>query len=165
MNRRKDIADMIRDLRMVDTPNLTPKERNQAIRAHAYGWNRRRAPDSRTFGPDPEPRETWTPGHKPSGLGRWQGTDCRLAKALDDAMADGCCDECGDVDGPGYFARVPFSHRPGGYIVEVTTYGFHDAIRYDDAAEFDAAWKRLETLCAEFYDDETDDDADVADDD
>jgi hypothetical protein len=36
--RRAAAADMVRALRAVPTPSLTPRERNRAIRSHARGY-------------------------------------------------------------------------------------------------------------------------------
>lgn len=104
----------------------------------------------------------WIPGYKPCGpFTRWCYVDARLAWALDEALATGCCDEIGDVDGPGLYACVPFSHRPGGYIVLIDSQGFHYADRHETAEALDKAWAEIDAAVTIFYGNEGDDDEDT----
>lgn len=109
----------------------------------------------------------WTPGYKPCGpFTRWCYVDARLAWALDEALGTGCCEETGDVDGPGFYARVDFSHRAGGYIVRIDSQGFHYADRYETAETLDAEWCRIDADVTVFYgnngeDDDEDEDEDA----
>lgn len=91
---------------------------------------------------------------QPYGPGRWEGFDRRLAKALDDAIGTGCCEESGDVDGPGWFARVDRSGTGrGGYIISVDSQGFHHAEPFATDRALNHAWANVERETGDWYDD------------
>lgn len=89
---------------------------------------------------------------RPYGPGRWEGTDERLAAVFDNILGDGCVDTLGDLsEGRDFLARVPYSHRPGGYIVGIDTQGFHSAYRYATAESMAHDWTLAEQEDAEAY--------------
>lgn len=97
-------------------------------------------------------RTEWIPGYRKGGLGRWEGTDERLGAVLDDAIGTGCVEETGDVNGPGFYARVDRSGaNRGGYIVSIDSQGFHSADSYRTTAALDKAWDRTCAYVDTFY--------------
>lgn len=89
-----------------------------------------------------------------SRMDRRYGLDERLARALDNAIGDGCCEETGDVEGPGHYALVRRSGEGrGGYIVRCDNYGFHEADDYATTAALEDAWVAVERYVSEFYED------------
>lgn len=80
------------------------------------------------------------------GLGRWEGTDARLARVMDEILGvSGQADECGDAsEGAAWYGLIRRSGTDrGGYIVEITNAGFHAADAYGDDRTLNEAWAAL----------------------
>ena len=84
--------------------------------------------------------------------GKFEG-ELYATRAIYELVGDGTCDELGDVDGFGWYARFSGTVRGRGplyCIISEDSQGFVYGRYFDDAANLDRAWSCLEAEYAEF---------------
>ena len=85
-------------------------------------------------------------------LGKFEG-ELYATKYAYEATLDGCCDDLGESDGFGWYAR--FSDKikgrgPFHIILNESSQGFVSGTYYDTETDLDAAWADLETEYADY---------------
>ena len=82
--------------------------------------------------------------------GKFEGCESQsLGERLHEITLDGCCEELGDVQGFGWFAKVDLDGVF--YVVSEDNNGFFDYASYPNEAERDDAWSLIEADYSNFY--------------
>jgi hypothetical protein len=76
------------------------------------------------------------------------GDDDGLGEILYDITMDGCCEELGDVESFGWYAKV--DHDGRWFIVEENSQGFFDYTEYADEQTRENVWSTIEDEYASF---------------
>jgi hypothetical protein len=87
---------------------------------------------------------------KKNNPGKFEGCDDQdIGERLHEITMDGCCEDIGDVESLGWFAKVDIDNRL--FIVSEDSQGFFDYTEYADEDERAEFWAGIEEDYAEYY--------------